>query len=161
MRARILIAGFGNLLLRDDGFGVTVVKKLKECRLPEHVDVIEIGIGGMDLIYKLMDGYEMLVIVDAACRGKEPGCLNVFTPTDEEVRSGGEIRPNPHITEPLRCMQLARRLGVLPERIRVIVCEPADCSPGLELSAAVEKALEPAVEQIQRIIRCPSNDSKS
>ena len=45
---RILIAGMGNVLRRDDGFGVQVARRLEEAAdLPLNVDVIEVGIGGI------------------------------------------------------------------------------------------------------------------
>ena len=47
MDRKILIAGVGNVLRGDDGFGVEVAKQLmqKNC-LPASVKVIETGIGG-------------------------------------------------------------------------------------------------------------------
>ena len=64
--SKILIAGMGNVLRRDDGFGVEVAKRLAlSTTLPADVKVIEVGIGGIHLVQELMDGYTMLVIIDA------------------------------------------------------------------------------------------------
>lgn len=74
---RMLIAGVGNVLRRDDGFGVEVARRLATCwrqdsaALPDGVNphVIEVGIGGIHLVQELMVGYDALVIVDAVERG--------------------------------------------------------------------------------------------
>ena len=66
---RVLIAGIGNLFLGDDGFGVEVARRLSEGPLPEGVEVVDAGIRGLHLAYRLLDGYELLVAVDAASRG--------------------------------------------------------------------------------------------
>ncbi len=45
-----LILGIGNLLLRDEGVGVHVVRALERCDLPEDVELIDGGTTGADLI---------------------------------------------------------------------------------------------------------------
>jgi hypothetical protein len=51
----ILIAGFGNVLRGDDGFGVEVVKRLACSALPPSFEILEVGIGGTHFIFKLWD----------------------------------------------------------------------------------------------------------
>ncbi len=64
--SRVLVAGMGNVLRRDDGFGVEVAQRLtRSAVLPGEVKIIEVGIGGVHLVQELMDGYEALVIIDA------------------------------------------------------------------------------------------------
>src|SRR5690348_18485873 len=77
---RILIAGIGNIFLGDDAFGVEVAQRLARRPLPEGVRVVDFGIRGLDLAYALLDGYEAVILVDAAPRGGPPGTLYVLEP---------------------------------------------------------------------------------
>ncbi len=54
---KILVAGMGNILRGNDGFGIRVVEKLSEIsELPEGVEIYEAGIGGIALVQELMKG---------------------------------------------------------------------------------------------------------
>src|SRR5438552_6197047 len=79
--ARLLIAGIGNVFLGDDAFGVEVAQRLARREQPEGVRVVDFGIRGLDLTYALLDGYETVILVDAAPRGGRPGTLYVLEPT--------------------------------------------------------------------------------
>ncbi|MBL7209032.1 MAG: hydrogenase maturation protease, partial [Dehalococcoidia bacterium] len=57
-----MVLGVGNLLLGDEGFGVHVVRRLKERKLPGHVRVEEGGVGGFNLLGYL-DGVKRLLVV--------------------------------------------------------------------------------------------------
>lgn len=45
---RVIVACVGNVLRRDDGFGPAVAARLTD--LPEGVEVLETGIGGVALL---------------------------------------------------------------------------------------------------------------
>jgi hydrogenase maturation protease len=149
---RVLIAGVGNVLRGDDGFGVRVAQRLMaRSDLPTHVKVIETGIGGMTLVQELMDGYDVLVIVDACRRGGAPGSLYCLEPEIPQVDSMSiaerrDYFADTHYATPLRAVALAASITRLPGVIRIIGCEP-DNTDGLRigLSLRVEATLEPAV----------------
>jgi hydrogenase maturation protease len=62
---RMLVAGFGNVLRGDDGFGVEVVRRLQEAGVaPEGTVCLEVGTGGVALAQELMTPCDRLVIVD-------------------------------------------------------------------------------------------------
>lgn len=69
---RILIAGVGNLLRGDDGFGIRVIHKLSRQPLPPGVEIYEAGSAGVALAQKLMDGFDACLIVDAIRLGGPP-----------------------------------------------------------------------------------------
>ena len=46
--------------------------RLAQRPLPEQVRVVDFGIRGLDLTYALLDGYETVILVDAAPRGGRP-----------------------------------------------------------------------------------------
>src|SRR5881227_271903 len=79
-RGRVLVAGVGNIFLGDDAFGVEVAQRLLRRGLPDAVRVVDFGIRGLDLTYALLDGYEAVILVDAAPRGGPPGTLYVLEP---------------------------------------------------------------------------------
>ena len=78
MTGRILVAGVGNVFLRDDAFGVEVVRLLAERPQPPGVQVRDYGIRGVHLAYELLNGYDLFVLVDAAPRGEAPGTVTVL-----------------------------------------------------------------------------------
>ena len=159
MSARVLVVGVGNILRRDDGFGIVVAQRL-EARddLPPGVRVTETGIAGVGLVQDLMDGYDALVIVDAVRRGGvagtlyllEPGVPDITSWTDEERRA---FLADLHQVEPSKALGLAQALGVLPPTVRILGCEPAECDEAeIGLTPAVARAADHAVEQIRRLL---------
>src|SRR5439155_13673490 len=91
-RPRVLVAGVGNIFLGDDAFGVEVAQRLARRALPPEVRVVDFGIRGLDLTYALLDGYEAVILVDAAPRGGRPGTLYVLEPArgePPEAEAGG------------------------------------------------------------------------
>lgn len=158
---KTLVAGFGNLLLGDDGFGVEVLRRFVARGVPEEVDTVDVGIGGFDFVLKLMDGYDQVIIVDLVQRGLEPGTLTAFQPCEAEttLRSGDRI--DPHLAEPSRAMKLARHLKVLPAHVTIVGCEPATCDVGIGLSPQVAAAVERALDTIDSVMTsCLSTTSK-
>lgn len=149
---KTLIAGFGNMLLGDDGFGVEVVQRLAASILPPHIATMDVGIGGMHFVLRLMEGFEALIVVDAVRDGQPPGTLYIFNPSpgDLAIQSGEHV--DPHCAEPVRSMQLAKALGFLPEKVTVVGCEPATCHPGIGLTVTVESAVKRAVEHIRDLV---------
>lgn len=156
--ARVLVVGVGNVLHGDDGFGVEVVKRLGERRLPSEVTLAETGIGGIHLVHELMAGYDALVVVDAVDRGREPGTVMVI---DAEVIDVGELAADErhdlladmHLATPERALMVAKAAGVLPERTIIIGCQPAEVDTlGVGLTPAVNDAVARAVIEIERCV---------
>src|SRR5262249_53989973 len=77
-RGRMLDACGGSVFPGDDGFGVEVARRLAGTPLPEGVEVKDIGIRGVHLAYDLLDGCDLLILVDAAARGEVPGTVSVI-----------------------------------------------------------------------------------
>lgn len=144
----MLVAGVGNVLRRDDGFGPAVLARLRD--LPDGVTLLESGIGGMALLQDLMGGWDGLVLIDAVDRGAQPGTLFAIDPVVDEFRHVPDI----HLANPERVLMMARGLGVLPPRLLLVGCQPADVDTlGESLTPAVERAVPHAVETVQRTVR--------
>ena len=156
---RLLVAGVGNLLKGDDGFGVRAAEALKaDLRLPSDVTVLETGIGGMHLVQELMQGYDAVLLFDAFERGGKPGQLFVLEPQLPDLGnlSAGEQRDffaETHYAVPLRALTLAREIGALPPIIRIIGCQPADADAfGAPMHPKVVEAIGPAVDLALEVI---------
>jgi hydrogenase maturation protease len=153
---RVLVAGVGNDLRQDDGFGIAVVRRFSESGVPEGVEVFESGIAGIRMVQELMDGYEALVIVDATDREEEPGTvylLEVEVPDPEELteESRQEFLADTHLTVPSKALTLARALNVLPPRVYILGCQPKEQGLGMSLSEPVERGVVEAVGRLQEL----------
>lgn len=150
MTPRVLVAGMGNDLCRDDGFGIVAARRFAETGMPEGVRVYEAGIGGIGLIQELMDGYEALIILDAVDRGGEPGTVYVLeaqVPEIEELSAESKqgFVADMHYTVPSKALTLAQALDVLPPRVYILGCQPKDCGLGIGLSEPVEAGVAETV----------------
>ena len=154
---RILVAGVGNALRGDDGFGTAVAAELQD-GMPTGVDVIETGIGGLGIVHQLMDGYDGLVIIDAVERAAVPGTVfvlvpqvpHVDTPTFDEWRAQ---LADLHLAEPSRVLRIARAAGVLPPQVLVVGCQPGSCEDFEEgLTSSVAEAVPVAARRVRQLV---------
>lgn len=157
---RVLVAGFGNILRGDDGFGVIASRALMgRAYGPADVKVIEVGISGITLVQELLDGYDGLIILDTVDRGGEPGALYFFEPQVGDLDPSQrlelyECMADIHQTDPSKALLLARALGVLPRKVLMIGCQPQCCDDlGAELSEPVQRAVEKVLEEFDEQVR--------
>jgi len=155
-RARILVAGIGNVFLGDDGFGVEVARRLAG-RLGPVAEVADFGIRGMDLAYAMQDDYAAVILVDAVARGGAPGTVYVIEAA--EADTAGDDVLDTHGMNPVRVLRLARALGRVPLRTLVVGCEPARTLPAdtstdvlVELSPPVLAAVDEAVRVVATLV---------
>lgn len=157
MRPRVLVACVGNIFLGDDGFGVEVARRLAGERFPEWVRVEDFGIRGVHLAYELLEGYDLLVLVDASPRGEPPGTVYVIEPDlGAAVRPDGvpPVRPlvDAHDMEPDSVLALLETLGGKTGRVVVVGCEPEAVEDGIGLSEPVSRAVDRAVDVVRDLI---------
>ncbi len=152
---RVLVACMGNVLRRDDGFGVAVAQRLR-ARLPwpEQVRVVEVGIGGIHLVQELMAGYDVLAIVDAVDRQSPPGTVHILEVQVPDLsqwprEQQEDFLADMHYATPTKAMILAKALQVLPPQVFIVGCQPADAeSLEIGLSSPVQQAIEPTVRAL-------------
>jgi hydrogenase maturation protease len=152
MTGRTLVAGVGNVFLRDDAFGVEVVRLLGEQPRDDGVQIRDFGIRGVHLAYELLDGCDLFVLIDAAPRGAAPGTVSVV---DIELPDPAALA-NPvidaHSLTPDSIFGLLVSLGGRPGRSLLVACEPADVSAGMGLTDQVTQALPHAVRAVEEIL---------
>ena len=152
---RILIAGVGNVLRCDDGFGIEVMHRLKETLTIEGLEYFESGIAGISLVQKLMDGYDALIIIDALDRGAPPGQVFVLEPDAESLHNppSRHEATDLHQADPEVVLRMAAALKTLPPRAWIVGCQAADCDElGAPLTAAVARAVPVAVARVREIV---------
>ncbi len=139
----------GNLLLGDEGVGVHVVRALGGVPLPGHVEVLDGGTAGLDLVPHMWDRRK-LVVVDAVRLDDEPGSIYRFTPGD--VRRTAHLTLSVHQIGMLEAVEVLGQMGQRPETVIIgIVPKNAgiwslDLSP--EVKASVPRALECVLGEI-------------
>lgn len=158
MTPRMLVAGFGNVLRGDDGFGVEVIRRLAEGGgVPEGVALLEVGTGGVALAQALLTPVDRLVIVDAMARGGEPGHLYVLQIDSVETLTSVDM----HMAVPSRALGLAKALGALPREVFLVGCEPQSVDDlTMALSAPVKAAVEHAITEVHALLSRPAAAGK-
>lgn len=154
--AKILVAGIGNIFLGDDAFGVEVVRRLMNRRLPSEVRVVDFGIRGLDLAYALQDGYDTTILVDAFPHGQTPGTISVVEPDATEIAAGSASLVEPHGMHPINVLRMAISMNGSLNRVLLVGCEPGSLGGDeghMGLSEPVEAAVEEAVNTTEALIR--------
>ena len=139
---KTLILGIGNLVLSDDGVGVHVAQAMAGMKLPDQVEVLDVGAAFLDIITEVKKASRSIV-VDAMQAGGTPGTIyrtmlnHCVSPTHLDTMHGLDIS---------RMFAMAN--GREPEDVLVFGVEPAKLSWGMDLSPKVAKAIPFVIEQI-------------
>jgi hydrogenase maturation protease len=137
MTRKIVVLGCGNTLMGDDGVGIRVIERLQEMKLPENVEVIEAGVGGMSILSWIEDA-DKAVIVDAVQTGNEPAGT-VYEFTDKELPPSDMFMLSLHDLNLVDTINVGRIVQKMPEEIVII---------GVEVKRVAEftRELTPEVE---------------
>jgi hydrogenase maturation protease len=154
---RILVAGIGNIFLGDDAFGSEVARRLQQRQLPEEVRVVDFGIRGFDLVYALLENYEVTILVDATPRGEPAGTLYTIEPDLTEL---DELAPesqvlDTHAMNPMKVLAMVKSMGGDFRKVLLVGCEPAplESEDGhMGLSEPVALAVEEAVRTVESLV---------
>ena len=170
---RTRVAGIGNVFFGDDGFGVAVAERLAREPVADGVIVADYGIRGVHLAFDLLDGCDLLVLIDALPIGEPPGTVALFEPDlpwapadDDPVEAdpgtGGPshvdqpgVDPpvlDAHSMSPAVVLATLAGLGGSVERVLVVGCEPASIDEGIGLSDVVASAVEPAAKLVRDVL---------
>jgi hydrogenase maturation protease len=134
-----LILGVGNVLLKDEGVGVHVARRLQSMPLPSTVEVIDGGTGGYELI-TFCSGRERIVFVDCAMADGPPG--TVFCSTPEELKLKWAPAFSAHQSGLLELLHHVSALQPHPQILIVGVVPENNRSPGMELSPTLSALLD-------------------
>ncbi len=148
----LTILGLGNLLLRDEGFGVHFVRHFqKKYRLPDDMVIIDGGTLG----YALMDiicQTEHLLVIDTVKADDKPGSIYRFSP--EAIPTCLDYATSAHEVEFLDVLVKAELLGEAPQTT-IIAVLPEDANDmGMELSQTMQDALLKVEDLVKKEIEC-------
>jgi hydrogenase maturation protease len=142
-----LVLGIGNILLRDEGAGIHVVRKLEE----EHfgsADLMDGGTGGFHLLGYFQE-YKSVIIIDASLDEYPAGHVRVLHP---KYAKDFPVQLSAHEIGLKDLMDSAFLLGNMPEISLIAISVKDFQEMGMELSPEVSKAIPLAVQKIKEIV---------
>lgn len=156
---KIIVVGFGNILMGDEGIGVHVVQELQKnysSRVKIHgnaagrsVEFIDGGTAAFDMLLS-SGNIDKLIIIDAVKKGGKPGDVykfhsklfeKIFNKLAKEDVSLNDL-------DVIETLRISEAIEQIPKEIVFIGIEPKEVKPKMELSAAVKKE----VPKIMKII---------
>lgn len=149
-----LVIGLGNTLRGDDGVGMRIAGLLASHMLPEGVEVVQGGTRGLELV-NWMEGWQRVIIIDAAEVGEEPGGFARFTLADGHLL-GDDQHLSIHAAGLRDALLLAEVLDVLPEEVIVFGVQPARLDWDDTLSPEVEAAVPKILNSVLGELGAPS-----
>jgi hydrogenase maturation protease len=150
---RILVAGIGNRLRGDDGFGPRVVDLLSSSKLPDGVVTRDFGTAGLTIATELSD-YDVAIFLDSAEFEGEPGNIQKSRlKVESGIDDSAELaRLTLHEVGLEGLLKFSKSIETLPEKVYLIGCKPRVLVPTLELSPEVESAVEEAASIVMDMV---------
>lgn len=149
---RIIVVGIGNLILKDEGVGIHVIRQLETMGLPPDIELIDGGTNSYDLLDFFCES-DISIVVDAMQAGGEPGTI-YRAPLDELGLKPNDQIKSLHEMHFIEAVEMVRMLGSNPEFL-VFGIEPKSIELGLELTpevaAKVPRVAELIKEEIERL----------
>ncbi len=140
------VLGIGNLLLKDEGVGVHVIKKLKEeYQFPDSVNLIDGGTMGLDLL-PFFEGNDKVLIIDAVNFNKKPGTIDVVD--GDKIPGHFNTKLSVHQIGLPDMLFAARLMGITPSEMCLIGIQPKSMETGIEMSDEIKKQVEPLLDRV-------------
>lgn len=145
-KARVVVMGVGNLLLKDEGLGIHVIQALQQEKMPADIDleIIDSGVSSDALL--MMERVDKLIVVDAVLGGCEPGAIYRFTPDD--ITQEKNIEVSVHQWGLLEGLQMMEYLDNKPRETVIIGVEPNKVEWGMELSPEIKEKVPRILELV-------------
>ena len=139
------VLGIGNVILKDEGFGVRVVEYLDaHYEFPENVQLVDGGTLGIELT-QYVTGTKRLLVIDSINGGAEPG--TVFRFEDDEVMAHFQDKLSAHEVGIQDVLALLSVTGKKIPHVVVIGAQPYDLGAGVELSLSMKELLPKMAEK--------------
>lgn len=143
---RIVVAGIGNPIRRDDFVGVKIVQDLQG-RVPKNVCLLECETVPESFMQDIVDYKPShVLLVDAAVLGLKPGEIRLVFP--EQITDFSAVTT--HVL-PLRifCEYITK---MSEAKIALLLIEPQDTEFGEDLTATVQAAAENVTKQLIELL---------
>jgi len=139
------VIGVGNAIRGDDAVGLAVIDELRRRNAP--LDLVTSD-GDPGQLLELLDGVDVVVIVDAVVSDARPGALHVRDLTAGSVPFCSAT--SSHGVGLAQAIELARLFRQLPKETWLVGVEGASFEPGAVMTPEVTAAVGPAADTIQR-----------
>ena len=145
----LVIIGFGNPLLLDEGAGIKSVEELDKRNLPDNVTLIDGGTSGLDII-PYLEEFDQVIIIDCV---KIPASENGFV---EFYLDDVELNENdPFTVHELNVNSTIKLMEALEMNIPNIYffgVHPQNIDYGIGLSDSVEQSVQQIVNKIDHFV---------
>jgi len=148
---KIAILGIGNLLLRDEGFGVHTVQYLENnYSFPEQVEIQDVGTAGI-YMSPFLEECDPIFVIDVVDIKGDPGSFHFFTLAD--VKAGNfQTRMSPHQLGLLEILEICKLRDAAPETVDFYTIIPQELVESIELSdVAAARVVEVAEMILKRL----------
>jgi hydrogenase maturation protease len=153
-RNKLAVIGLGNRLLADEGAGLHAIDLLREkLQTGEqeagkfHVDLVEAGTPGMNLLHQL-DEREKIIFIDAGNCQLSPGQYRRFVP-DDVISQKTLANHSLHEFDLIRFLDFAAQMGKTQNIDIVIYCiQAAEMTMSENPSPVVKKNLPHLVNDV-------------
>lgn len=143
----MLVLGIGNPLLGDDGFGVEVIRRLREQKPPPCVEFLDGGTAGLALLSNL-EGRSHVLVADAIDFGGRPGEVVRLGSADIPYYRG--LKLSEHQVTFHEVLALMELMDIKPRELLFVGVQPCSTLWGDPLSREVEAAIPGVMEEIGR-----------
>lgn len=158
MTKPILIAGVGNLIQQDDGFGVHVVRELEKRAIPENTEIFDGGTLGIDLLPYLVNR-EYVIIIDTIAADHPAGTIFRFEPND--INYDDAPKTSIHQLGLIDSLKMLALTSQEPQKVIIFAVQPKIIDWGESLSPELEeivpKVADLVVKELSKIINEKSN----
>lgn len=148
--ATLGVIGIGSPIRTDDGIGIALIDHLKSQKIPEGVELVDVGTSGMNILHHLRN-FTKVLIIDAIRTDGEPGNCMFFTPDEIDKDSSIKTRST-HDANLLEALELSEMLGERPEEVIIMGIIPEDLSIGEGLSPKLKEKLPEIEEELKNKI---------
>lgn len=149
-----MVLGVGNILLKDEGFGVHTIWELEkrrgELNLPPDVEIIDGGTLGLDLLH-FIENKDRLIVVDIVNAGASPGTIFRFKPQDIETLSVKKL--SFHQVTLFDVLNMAKSMGKAPRETVIIAVQPKEINWGMELTKELKKKIPEVIELVVKEVK--------
>lgn len=149
-REPVVIIGLGNTLRRDDGVGPLILDACRYEPIP-GCDLVELDGDAMCLVDAWSDR-TLAIVVDAVCTGEDAGTFHELHVDDVASEQAEQLATSACCMKVAEALRLGRKLGRLPDELRVVGIEPGDLKHGFGLSPPVAAAMEGLESRVREVV---------
>lgn len=139
------IIGIGNILLKDDGVGVYVIRQLENEKLPATVELVDGGTSTLDTLSYFLE-YKKVIVVDCLKAGHKSGTIYKINP--EEIKDYKQENLSIHDVQILDVVKMANMLAKFP-KVVIFGVEPEEICLDTEMTDNIKNKIPEIIKHIK------------